>query len=60
MKRNPTKRVVENMTHDSKKQYILTDGVPYKFLIKLGIMNEEGQVLKKHYSKALKKQKKLS
>lgn len=37
--------------HDNKKNYIIEDGIPCDFLIKLGVMSPEGKVLKKHYSK---------
>lgn len=37
--------------HDKKKRYIIEDGIPCDFLIKLGVMSPEGRVYKKYYSK---------
>ncbi|MBN2286658.1 MAG: SAM-dependent methyltransferase [Tissierellales bacterium] len=37
--------------HDRKKEYIFPEKKPIDFLIKLGIMNEEGIVYKKKYNK---------
>ncbi|MDO4545982.1 MAG: SAM-dependent methyltransferase [Bacillota bacterium] len=42
---------LEGLTHDRQKQYLLTDGKPYDFLIKLGVMSPEGKVFKNHYAK---------
>jgi len=39
------------MSHDKRKQYIIPDGIPCDFLIKLNVMSPEGRVYKKHYSK---------
>jgi SAM-dependent methyltransferase len=46
----PTKaRVVAS--HDRHKVYLLEDGVPVPFLVKLGIMDEEGRVYRKKHDK---------
>lgn len=39
------------LEHNIQKNYILKEGKPISFLIKLGIMGENGKVLKKHYEK---------
>ena len=39
------------LAHDRKKNYIIPEGEPCRFLIKLGVMDEKGNVFKKHYSK---------
>ena len=40
-----------DLSHNKKKHYIIDDGVPCDFLIKLGVMAPDGKVFKKHYSK---------
>ena len=39
------------LDHNRKKHYIIEDGKPCDFLIKLGVMSPEGKVFQKHYSK---------
>lgn len=39
------------LTHNRQKNYIIPDGQPCDFLIKLGVMTPNGQVVKKHYDK---------
>lgn len=39
------------LSHDKKKKYIIEDGIPCDFLIRLGVMAADGKVYKKHYSK---------
>ena len=39
------------LAHDRKKKYIIPEDVPCDFLIRLGVMDENGKVFKKHYSK---------
>ena len=39
------------LAHDRKKNYIIPEGVPCDFLIRLGVMDKDGRVFKKHYSK---------
>ena len=41
----------QGLEHNHVKQYIIPDGKPCDFLIRLGVMNDSGQVLKKHYKK---------
>lgn len=45
------KKVVESLEHNKKKQYIIEDGKPVPFLIKLGVMGEDGKVFKNSYDK---------
>jgi len=46
----PTKKQV-SLAHNKTKQYILPDGVPCDFLIRLGVSDDKGKVFQKHYSK---------
>ncbi|MGF6375396.1 SAM-dependent methyltransferase [Clostridiales Family XIII bacterium PM5-7] len=46
----PTKGV-PTLSHNKKKQYIIPDGVPCDFLIRLGVMDATGKVAQRHYSK---------
>lgn len=52
IKKAPTK-LKENisLTHNRKKEYLFEQGVPIPFLIELGIMNKEGNVIKSRYDK---------
>lgn len=50
LKKKPTKELVD-LTHNRKKNYILEDGEPVAFLIRLGVMNESGKVVSKRYDK---------
>lgn len=50
LKKKPTKERVD-LSHDRKKNYILEDGKPVDFLIRLGVMNQKGKVYKKRYDK---------
>lgn len=45
----PKTRVV--LGHNREKDYLLKDGVPVDFLIRLGVMDEAGKVFKKKYDK---------
>lgn len=45
-RRNPA-----SLDHNKKKRYIIEDGKPCDFLIKLGVMGTDGRVFDKHYSK---------
>lgn len=45
------RRAAASLSHDRKKHYIIEDGKPCDFLIKLGVMGEDGKVFDKHYSK---------
>ena len=49
--RHKTLRKAGDLSHNKKKQYIIEDGVPCDFLIRLGVMSQDGRVFKKHYSK---------
>ena len=50
LKKKATKKSVD-LSHNRKKKYILEDGEPVDFLIRLGVMNELGKVSKKRYDK---------
>lgn len=50
IKHAPTKQEV-SLQHDRSKHYLLEEGKPISFLIELGVMNQEGQVVKKKYDK---------
>ena len=39
------------LSHNQEKQYIIPDGRPCDFLIRLGVMTKDGQVIPKHYNK---------
>ncbi len=49
--KKPATKVLKSLNHNYKKQYILPDNVPCDFLIHLGVMNSNGQVIQKHYAK---------
>jgi SAM-dependent methyltransferase len=40
-----------DLSHDRNKNYILKEGQPVDFLVKLGVMSPEGEVYKKKYDK---------
>ena len=40
-----------SLEHNQLKKYIIPDGVPCDFLIRLGVMDENGKVFQKHYGK---------
>lgn len=44
-------RAVESLEHNKKKKYIIDEGIPVPFLIKLGVMGEDGKVFKNSYDK---------
>ena len=50
LKKKPTKEVT-NHSHNRKKNYIIEDGEPVDFLIRLGVMNDKGKVVSKRYDK---------
>ncbi|MTI47047.1 class I SAM-dependent methyltransferase [Sporosalibacterium faouarense] len=50
LKKKPTKEKAP-LSHNKKKNYIIEEGDLCPFLIKLGIMNDEGKVYKKRYNK---------
>ena len=41
----------QNIAHNRTKNYAIPDGVPCDFLIRLGVMDQSGKVIPKHYSK---------
>lgn len=47
----PATKGMPSLEHNKTKNYILADGVPCDFLIRLGVMEEGGKVVQKHYSK---------
>lgn len=50
LKKKATKKELD-LSHNRKKSYIIQDGRPVDFLIRLGVMNEEGRVVAKRYNK---------
>ncbi len=44
-------KLVNTLSHNKEKEYIIREGEPIEFLIKLGVMNANGKVYHKHYSK---------
>jgi len=44
-------RKFEEVSHNKKKKYIISEGEPTPFLIELGIMTAQGQVIKAKYDK---------
>ena len=50
LKKKPTKDQVD-LSHNRKKQYIIEDGKPCDFLIRLGVMNDKGKVIARRYDK---------
>lgn len=51
IKEKQNNKEVVSLEHNKKKQYIIEDGKPASFLIKLGVMGENGEVFKKSYDK---------
>lgn len=47
----PATKGMPTLEHNKTKNYILADGVPCDFLIRLGVMDERGKVIQRHYSK---------
>ena len=41
----------QNIAHNRVKNYAIPDGEPCDFLIRLGVMDKDGKVIPKHYSK---------
>lgn len=50
-KNSAAKRERANLNHNRTKQYLLPEGTPAPFLVKLGVMTEEGRVVKAKYDK---------
>ncbi len=51
LKKPATKAELYPKTHNKIKNYIIPEGKPVNFLIALGIMDANGKIFKKHYSK---------
>lgn len=49
--RKPGSLKQESLSHNHNKNYLIPDGTPCPFLIRLGVMDEKGKVFQKHYSK---------
>lgn len=49
--KNPATMVLESLEHNQPKNYIIPEGKPCDFLIRLGVMSRDGQVVSKHYAK---------
>ncbi|WP_027398851.1 class I SAM-dependent methyltransferase [Anaerovorax odorimutans] len=50
IKKDPSK-TLECLEHNQNKKYIIPDGKPCDFLIRLGVMQKNGQVVPKYYAK---------
>lgn len=50
IKRQATLKCV-SLEHNREKQYVIPDGKPCDFLVRLGVMSPEGKVFQKHYGK---------
>ncbi|WP_430884702.1 class I SAM-dependent methyltransferase [Fusibacter sp. JL216-2] len=50
LRKQPTRNSVD-LSHNRKKAYLLEEGIPHDFLVKLGVMNQDGKVLTKKYDK---------
>ncbi len=46
-----TSREIKSLEHNKVKNYLLEEGTPIPFLIKLGVMGENGEVFKDSYNK---------
>lgn len=51
IRENENKKVIKSLEHNKKRQYILEEGKPIPFLVKLGVMGEDGKVFKNSYDK---------
>lgn len=51
IKESKNSKNLVSLEHNKKKQYIIEDGKPVPFLIKLGVMGEDGKVFKNSYDK---------
>lgn len=47
----PATKGMPSLEHNKTKNYILADGEPCDFLMRLGVMDDRGKVVPKHYSK---------
>lgn len=44
-------RAAADLSHNRKKDYLLEDGIPYPFLVRLGVQSPDGKVKKQKYDK---------
>ena len=51
IKHTKAENIKQGDNHNRKKEYIIPEGEPVDFLIRLGVMTKDGQVVHKHYSK---------
>lgn len=51
LKKSENLKTLKTLEHNKKKNYILEEGTPIPFLIKLGVMGEKGEVFKQSYDK---------
>lgn len=51
LKKTENTKTLKTLEHNKKKNYILEEGTPVPFLIKLGVMGEKGEVFKQSYDK---------
>lgn len=51
IRKKAEERQKPNLEHNFQKKYIIPDKKPCDFLMKLGVMDKEGKVFQKHYSK---------
>lgn len=51
LKKSENKKELKDLDHNKKKNYIIEEGTPVPFLIKLGVMGEDGKVFKNSYDK---------
>lgn len=49
--KKPATLSCQSFAHNRKKNYIIPDGTPCDFLIRLGVMDSAGKVVQKHYNK---------
>jgi SAM-dependent methyltransferase len=49
--KKPATKTPGDLSHNQPKHYLIPDGVPCDFLIRLGVMQADGLVHKKHYAK---------
>ncbi len=47
----PATKGMPSLAHNREKKRIIPEGVPCDFLIRLGVMEEDGKVVQRHYSK---------
>lgn len=51
LKKSENKKELKDLDHNKKKNYLIDEGTPVPFLIKLGVMGEDGKVFKNSYDK---------